>query len=408
MNILYINHYAGSLLHGMEYRPYYLAREWVRMGHRVRIVAASQSHVRTRQPEMDGARSDEAIDGIEYTWLSTPEYEGNGAKRAFNMFAFVWRLWRAVRKLVQEVKPDVVIASSTYPLDIYPARRIASVAGAKLIFEVHDLWPLSPIELGGISRHHPFMQLLQHAEDYAYRNADKVVSMLPKARDHMLARGMLPGKFVHIPNGIDVAEWADESQAIPDAHQEALAGLQQRGLFLVGYAGAHGVANALDTLLDAAELLHDVPVCFVLVGQGPERDSLIAQAKKRGLKKVVFLSAVPKSSIPGLLRQFDALYIGLQNQGLFRFGISPNKLMDYMMVGKPIIQAIAAGNDPVSDAGCGYAISPEHPEAIAKAVQKLMALSEEERVALGERGRLYVQEHHDYRVLARQFIEVAA
>lgn len=378
------------------------------MGHSVRIVAASQSHVRTHQPAMDGVRKDEVIDGIEYIWLSTPKYEGNGAGRAFNMFAFVWRLWRVARELVQEVKPDVVIASSTYPLDVYPAHRIASLAGAKLIFEVHDLWPLSPIELGGISRYHPFMLLLQHAEDYAYRKADKVVSMLPKAKDHMLSRGMLPKKFVHIPNGIDVAEWVGEKQALPEAHQMTLAGLKQRGLFLVGYAGAHGVANALNTLLVAAGLLHDVPVCFVLVGHGPEREGLISQVKERGLENVVFLSAVSKPSIPNLLGQFDALYIGLQSQSLFRFGISPNKLMDYMMVGKPIIQAIAAGNDPVCDAGCGYTIPPERPEAIAEAVRKLMTLPKEERIALGEHGRLYVQEHHDYRVLARQFIEAAA
>lgn len=155
------------------------------MGHRVRIIAASQSHVRTHQPEMAGVRIDEVIDGIEYTWLSTPKYAGNSVRRVLNMLTFVWRLWKTARELVQAVKPDVVIASSTYPMDIWPAHRIAKLANAKLVFEVHDLWPLSPMELGGMSRWHPFILLAQAAENYAYRHADVVISMLPKVREYM-------------------------------------------------------------------------------------------------------------------------------------------------------------------------------------------------------------------------------
>src|SRR5205823_12053650 len=95
MNILLINHYAGSVRHGMEYRPYYLAREWVRSGHRVTIVASSTSHLRNQAPVLDGrTRLDETIDGIDYVWLATPSYRGNGAARVRNMAAFVLRLWR--------------------------------------------------------------------------------------------------------------------------------------------------------------------------------------------------------------------------------------------------------------------------------------------------------------------------
>ena len=114
MNILLINHYAGSLRHGMEYRPYYLAREWVRLGHRVRIVASSQSHIRANAPEMDGAaRFDETIDGIDYTWYATPPYAGNGVRRVRNMASFIGALYADARRLVHSVDPDVVIASST-------------------------------------------------------------------------------------------------------------------------------------------------------------------------------------------------------------------------------------------------------------------------------------------------------
>ena len=177
MNILLINHYAGSPRDGMEYRPYYLAREWVRLGHRVLVVAASHAHVRAQQPLLAGrSRRNETIDGVEYSWLKTPPYSGNGVGRIRNMLAFLHGLYRQGRQLAQSFKPDLVIASSTYPMDIWPAQ---------LVFEVHDLWPLSPMELGGLSRWHPFIMVVQAAEDYAYRRADVVVSMLPKVRAYM-------------------------------------------------------------------------------------------------------------------------------------------------------------------------------------------------------------------------------
>ena len=151
MNVLLVNHYAGSTRHGMEYRPYYLAREWVRSGHRVQIVAGSWSHVRARQPDVHGAPVDEVIDGIDYRWLPTPAYSGNGVGRVRNIWAFLSRLWREAPMIVARVRPDVVIASSTYPFDIWVARRLARLAGARLVYEVHDLWPASPVELSGMS-----------------------------------------------------------------------------------------------------------------------------------------------------------------------------------------------------------------------------------------------------------------
>ncbi|HTG81711.1 MAG TPA: glycosyltransferase, partial [Geobacteraceae bacterium] len=115
---------------------------------------------------------------------------------------------------------------------------------------------------------------------------------------------------------------------------------------------------------------------------------------------------VSKSSIPALLAAMDALYIGLQRQPLFRFGISPNKLMDYMMAGKPVINAIEAGNDPVAESGCGISVCSENSDAIAEAIQELMGMNEAEREVMGMRGKEYVLKHHDYRVLARKFVEI--
>ncbi len=405
MNILYVNHYAGSVRHGMEYRPFYMAREWRKAGHSVRIVAASHSHVRAIQPKVGDSLEREEIEGIEYFWLRTPPYSGNGLGRIRNMLAFVSGLYRHSGRLTADHRPDVVIASSTYPLDIFPCARMARKTGARLIFELHDLWPLSPMELGSIPRWHPFIVTMQRGEDFACRHAAAVVSMLPKAEEHLASRGLPPGKFHYVPNGIDVSGWTEDSEPLAQDLREKLERLRTGQRLLIGYAGAHGLANALEHLVEAAHLTRREPITYVLVGQGPEKANLQKRASALGLDNIAFLAAVPKGQIPALLNEMDALFIGLQRKPIFRFGISPNKLMDYMMAGKPVIHAIEAGNDMVSDSGCGISIPAENAEAIAAAVRRLAAVGTDERARMGEQGRRFVLANHDYRVLAMKFLE---
>lgn len=406
MNILLINHYAGTPQYGMEYRPYYLAREWSRLGHNVSVVASSQSHLRSRPPLINGTITEEQIDGIRYVWLRSPKYRGNGLGRIRNILTFLLRLESGTRKIVGSCPPDIVIASSTYTLDIFPASRIASRFGAKLFYEVHDLWPLSPMELGDMSRWHPFILLVQWAENYSCRRSDRVVSLLPKAESHLRQHGMSAGKFAYIPNGIDAHEWNSQMEPLPEEHRKTLESLRKTGSFLVAYAGAHGVANALHTIIEAAKLLRDKPVCFVLVGKGPEKEALQRSARESKLNNVVFLPPVPKSAVPSLLTSFDALYIGLQRQPIYRFGISPNKLMDYMMSGRPVLQAIEAGNDLVTESGCGITLSAEDPRALADATLRLMSWTPAQRDEAGRRGHAYIVANHDYRALASRFLDV--
>ena len=168
MNILLINHYAGSPDLGMEFRPYYMAKEWQKAGHHVRIVGGSFSHLRKKQP----CEYREIVDNVEYCWIPVNRYKGNGVGRIFSMFLFVFKLYHYFVEYLRNFEPDIVIASSTYPLDIYPAYKIAKHYHAKLIYEVHDLWPLSPMELGGYSKKHPFIQIMQKAENDCYRYVD--------------------------------------------------------------------------------------------------------------------------------------------------------------------------------------------------------------------------------------------
>ena len=406
MKILLINHYAGSIRHGMEYRPFYLCREWVRLGHEVTIAAATRAHVRTESPEAIGDVSEEQIEGIRYLWFRTPGYHGNGVRRAMNMFAFTFQLARYQRLLAASCEGGAVIASSTYPLDAYPGWQIARRARARFVFEVHDLWPLTLIELGGMSRFHPFIMLLQRAENFAYQKANAVVSILPNAEGHMRSQGLAPGKFVPIPNGIDSDEWTANEMDIPAEHRAVIDAARKKGHSVLMYAGAHGVANALDYILRAAEQLRDQPVTLVLVGKGPDKVALQELSSRLGLENVVFLPSVSKNSIPALLHTADFLIISMQRCSLYRFGISPNKLFDYMASGRPIIQAAEAANDLVTESGCGLTIPPADPDAIAMAIRRMLLLSDAERTEMGMRGRAYVLSRHTYPVLANQFLQV--
>lgn len=408
MNILLINHYAGSPVLGMEYRPYYLAREWVWAGHPVQIVAASYSHVRSRQPDVGSQPLDETLDGIRYRWLPVPNYLGNGIGRVKNIWTFLRRLWRESPRISREFKPDVVIASSTYPMDIWVARRIAHLAGAKLVYEVHDLWPASPIELSGMSKWHPFILLCQKAENDAYRDADVVVSMLPKVAGHMAAHGLDLRKLHIVPNGIALDEWQGVPTPLDPRLAAQLAALKASGRSIVGYAGSHGLPNALDVLLDAAALLRDRPISVVLVGDGHEKTRLAQRVRDEGLDHVVMLPPIPKAQIPALLSLFDIAYIGWQRVPIYRFGIAPNKLMDYMMAGCAVLHSVEAGNDPVADAGCGLTVAPESAAAVADGIQVLLARAPAERAAMGERGRAFVLAHHTYAVLAQRFIDAVS
>lgn len=404
MRILYINHYAGSPKHGMEFRPYYLAREWVRAGHEVNLVAADYSHLRQHNPILSESHRDEDIDGIRYTWCKTPRYEGNGLKRVINIFRFLGRLMGLSKRYLRDWRPDLVIASSTYPLDTVPAAFIAQRTGAKLVYEVHDLWPLTPVEVGGMSPRHPFIRLLQWAEDFGYRRADTVISMLPCARDYMVEHGMDPAKYAVIPNGVDVSEWQGATEPLPAEHGWTLADLKAQGRFIVGYAGGHGLANALDFLLEAASQLQQDKVSFVLVGDGPDKAALIDKARAMNLSNVQFLPSIPKRAVPAFLAQCDALFIGWRKLPIYRFGINPNKLFDYLMAGKPVIHSVEAGNDLVREAGAGISVGAEDPAAIADAVRRMMALAPAERERMGEVGRAHVLAQHDYAVLARRFL----
>ena len=406
MNIIYINHYAGSFYHGMEFRPYYLAREWVKLGHNVTIIASNFSHLRTKNIIMPDGNDylKENIDGISYIWCKTSPYQINGIKRVFNIFQFLSKIKKLIPELLK-LQPNVVIASSTYPFDSRIAKKIAQQSKAKFIYEVHDLWPLTPMELGGMSKYHPFIWLMQRAENYGYKNADRVVSLLPCALEYMCEHGMDPNKFVYIPNGVDIANLVNLQQnknMLPLEHQTQIEQLKAQFTLLMGYAGGMSESNALEYIIAVAKATPDV--AYVLIGDGVNKQQLSSQVQTDKMPNVFFLTKVDKNQIPAFLKEMDILYIGWHKLSIYRFGICPNKIFDYMLSGKPILHSVTAGNDLVRDANCGISVPAEDINAIINAVNKFTQMSAHELQILGENGYNYVIKHHDYATLAKQFL----
>ncbi len=403
MRILLINHYAGSPEMGMEFRPYYFAKQWVDAGHDVFILVADNSHLRKKKIKIKKSFEKQDIDGIKYFWIKTPEYNGNGVSRVLNIFSFVFKSYLNAKRLAREINPDIVIASSTYPIDNYTARRIAKLSGAKHIYEVHDLWPLSPMELGKMSKYHPFIMIMQHGENFAYKHCDAVISMLPNTKEHMQNHGLDLKKWHYVPNGINPEEWENPSD-IPDMHKTILENLKRENKTIIGYAGGHAISNALDTLIEAAQILQENKTLqFVLVGDGVEKNRLMEKASK--LSNVIFLDPIPKNSIPRLLEKMDILVLGTQKSNLYKYGISMNKLMDYMMAGKPIVQYIS-GYNFIEIAAAGLCCESENPRQLADCILKLSEASIEEQKHYGENAKKFVIENHNNRILSQKCLDI--
>jgi glycosyltransferase involved in cell wall biosynthesis len=405
MNILTLNHYAGSPLIGMEYRSYALSRELNARGHHCTIVAGTYSHLRHRNPVQACFRVvHTSVEEVDWYWIPTGRYTGNGFGRVVSMLKFAMMTWLCARRLANEEKPDVVIASSTYPLDIYAAARIARISRASLVFELHDMWPLTPQLLRGMSGRHPFIRIMQHAEDYYCRHADLVISVLPNAIEHLVTRGLTPDRYVVVPNGVDGVA-GGESQAPPESHLNVLRDARAEGRLVVLYAGSVGLSNRLDALLRAVALVNDIPMQLVIIGQGFETETLKLLASSLGLTNVSFLSPIPRYQLRGLFALADIAYAGVGASPLYRYGISLNKLYEYMMAGTCVLFAGAADvfNDLVSEAGAGLSVSHASPEDIADGIRRLYALSEEERTELGRRGMDYCQRRFAYEVLGERY-----
>jgi glycosyltransferase involved in cell wall biosynthesis len=390
-----INQYAGSSIHGMEYRHYYLAKEFVASGHKVVMISGSYSHLYKLEPTTNGTFTTEEIEGITYCWVKVPRYERSISLGRFkNMMAFAWNLRKL--PLTDFPKPNAIIVSSPSLFPIVIARKWATMFKAKLLFEIRDIWPLTLQELSGLKKWHPVSILLSYFEKYGYKKADKVISLLPDAHLHFEKCGMPKSKFHYIPNGIFINN--EELPAVDFVMDIP------KDRFIMGYVGSMGRSNALEFYIEAINKLANHPeIVFVFIGKGAEKEALKNATSN---KNVIWIDAIEKNMVQSALSQMDACYIGWHNIKLYEMGISANKIFDYMFAAKPIIHSNNASNDLVKLANCGLSIPAENPQAIADAILHLATLPSEERKKMGENGRKYVLENHTYGELANKYIKL--
>ncbi len=390
-----LNHYAQEPGGAGGTRHFHLAEQLKAYGWQATVIAASVDHGTGRQRLTEGeTRRLDTIKGVPFLWINTPTYAGNGGDRVKNMLAYTFRvlLKGTISSLPQ---PDVIVGSSVHPFAAVAGALLARRHRVPFIFEVRDLWPQTLIDMGRLKEKSLVTWALRKLELWLYLRAAKTIVLLPQAWKYIVPLGIQQDRVVWIPNGVDLSLFPEPSPAKPS------------GKFTLMYFGSHGIANGLDNLLRAMHELQCKPgaehIYLRLIGDGPLKSKLVEMAHEWSLKNVTFEAPVPKSQIPELAEQADTFVFNLIDAPVFRYGISSNKLFDFMAAGRPIIFSCDASNNPVADAKAGLTVPPDQPLALANAVLQVAALSAKDRHSMGKAGREYVEKNHRFDLLAQRF-----
>lgn len=375
-----INQFANTPALPGHTRQFEVAAGLVSEGWQVEVFASDfnltqRKYRRLRFPHL---WSTERTAGIRWTWLWVSSYSHNNWERQLNMLSFCLHLALRLGPIALLGRiigraPDVILASSPQLPAAFTCFWIARLTGIPFVLEVRDLWPQVLIDQGGKSLHSPMVRLLAWMERQVYRHASTVVVLAKGAEPFVRERGARQTAW--LPNGPDLALFTPRPL------------LDDRALFTVLYAGAHGEANALDNVIAAARLLEQrqVPVRICFVGDGPEKQSLIRLAED--LKSVDFEAPVPKAQIPDLMAEADAILLSLKDVPLFRYGVSPNKLYDAYALGRPVITTVAGAiNAEVEEYRLGEVAPPGDPKALADAIKRLIDTPKSERQAMANRA----------------------
>jgi glycosyltransferase involved in cell wall biosynthesis len=394
------NHYASAPDQPAGTRHFDLARGLVGQGFRVTIFAAGFSHATGTETRVPPGRLYEiqVIDGVRFVWVRTVPYRGNTWRRFVNMLSYGAVVLVAQRRLQ---RPAAVIGSTVHPLAAAAAYIAARLRGARFLFEIRDLWPQTLVDMGVLRPGSFAARLMWWLEAVLVNRAETVITLLPGVSEYLRQRRLPTDRILYVPNGVRLQ--ANSLEEAPRRTTETFDRLRADGRFLCGYLGAHGRANGLHVVLGAAaelQRLGDRTVHVVLIGDGPEKPDLVSTARGLGLANVTFMEPVNKNAVPAVLRQLDAGILHLSDVDVFRYGISPNKLFDYLANGLPVLFACRSGNDPIQDAQAGISLAPDDPSALAAAMLSLAALPPSERRRMGGAGRRYVEQHHDIEQLA--------
>lgn len=351
------NHYAVPPQYYPLARTEYFAKFLDLSGFETKVFSASTAHNSDVNLIKDGRSfREENVDGIDHVYLRSSNYKSNGLDRIINMLQYTWGLFRNHSKFE---KPDLIFASSVHPLTCYAGIRIARKYKIPCVIEIADLWPETLVEFGFLKRRSFIAQALYKLEKYLYRHADAIVFTMEGGAQYITemkwdqANGgpVDLEKVFHINNGIDLALYHENREKYIVEDED----LNNRELFKVVYTGSLGFANEVGGLITVAEHLQDHKDIKLLVwGDGDHRKGLEKEAESKKLNNIAFKGKVDKKYIPHILSQSDVNIFFIKNNPLYRFGLSLNKLFDYLASGKPIISNYKEGYSILEKNHCGF------------------------------------------------------
>lgn len=386
-----VNEYGSIPESGYAGRIFYMAKYLSRMGFAVYFIVARDHHLLNVGRSNPKAR---LVDGVNVVSINVLNYSrARSWKRILNWFIFGIQLF-FINRVINN-KPDFFFASSPSPFVGIPLVFLSKIYKSKSCFDVRDVWPATLSALGNLSESSVAFRMLAWAERFALINTDIISSNLPNFPlriEEVLGRQK---EFIWLPNGYDPEEMIDIQST-----EGSLVDLIPKDKFLVGYVGSVGIANALEYLVESARFIKTTRVCILIVGEGEKLNELKAYVQTEGLKNVVFLPKIAKTLVPSVMRKLDVCFIGWRVTKLYDYGISPNKIPEYLISGKPVLHSFSGPNDPISAAGAGVTVRAEDPVAIADAIEALEQSSSQERESMGMRGRQYAVSHYNYEAIA--------
>jgi len=400
VEIWIFNHYAIGPGTTGGTRHYDLAKHLVKKGNKVKIFASSFNH-QTRTEEHLFNKELYKIshyDGVEFIWIKTHPYQGNNHHRVLNMLTYYANAKKIAKTM--DGTPDIVIGSLVHPLAAFLGYKVSKKKKTLFYFEERDLWPQTLIDLGKLSKKNPAIKIMYRMEKFLYTKSDRIIVLFENAKSYVSSTGVNNEKVMCIPNGIDMDRLSDIDENLPDNMKRYFESNKES--INIVYAGTHGMANNLEIILEAAKELQDENVNFLFVGDGPNKSHLINIRDREELKNVSFFDPVKKELIPKILQSSDIGLLPLKNSPVFKWGISPNKLFDYMSNKLPVILLCDIEDSPVQRAESGYTIKTNFKENL---VSILKNIDKKSLNLMGEKGYIYVKENHNWEMLSDKLIK---
>lgn len=406
MKIWLINNYTMLPEHGPMTRQYYFAKELSAQGHEVTVFAGSHIHNSDIQLVEGGRWKIWQEQPFRWVYVHTLAYGKSRKKQVLSMFQFYRNTALAARHFRRQYgTPDVILGSSAHPLTALLAVRLGQKYHCKSIAEIRDLWPESIVAFGIAGPHNPAVLALRRLEKWIYKKADAVVFTMEGAYDYIVEQGWgkeIPrSKVHHINNGVDLElfDYNKEHFRAEDSD------LDDPNIFKVIYTGSVRRVNNLGLLVDAAKCIKDPRVKLLIWGDGDEREALERRVRDEKISNVVFKGKVEKKYIPSIVSRADLNLVHWEQAPLLKYGVSYNKLFDYMAAGRPIFSTVCPGYSIWEKYDCGRDTEDTRPEPLARELEKMAALPPEELSRLGENAREGSRDY-DFRVLTQKLLNV--